>query len=500
MLWWVFGVLLSLLLAYIAIAVILETISRKRAAYYVKQGFSPEMTYAIPGFFSMMFKGKDLDNAMEPVYQRVLQAKREGAPGIVFNHSREGCALVQLVDVNLIREFVNKENDIAIRHMFEDFKIKMGFYFMNGEQAMTQRAVFGEFFRTEKLCSIIPSIYRIIDASFQKQRASDGTLVIPRSQEFIDDLMVKISNQLIFGEGAEILRIESGVSFSEELLQIVKQVWKVTFGAPNFLTRDWLNYLNILSESRISNNRARSLDKKLEKYLQDRIDNPEKFKEQRKQFCLINMMLDYNEKAKADETLTMEQMVGNCNLFLLGSYDSTGNALASMLFCLAHHQDVYEQLGNDLKHINRENLTFDELEKSEVLEKVIRESLRVNPPASFVNFRRLLADFSLGKYNFKKGDQIIIAQGPLMWDEDIFASCRGFDITSLNDQNKKNYFPFYMGKRSCVGQLLSQLELKLVAVYLANRFSLKPLTDRLKYTLAFSVKLLDCDVTITELK
>ena len=448
----------------------------------------------------MMFKGKDLDNALEPAYQRTLQAKREGAPGIVFNDSRAGCALIQLIDVNLIREFASRENEIAIRHLFEDFKIGMGFIMKNGEEALTQRAIFSEFFRTDNLSNLIPSINRVIHSNFEKQRAADGTLVIPRSQEFVDLLMVEMSNRFIFGEGSDILRTDSGASFSEELLQIVKQVWKVTFSAPNFLTRDWLNYLNLLPDSRMAYQRARSLDQKLASYLQDRIDNPEKYHQQRKQICLINMMLDYNEKAKEGQKLTMDKMVGNCNLFLIASFDTTGNALNSMIYCLAHHQKIYERLAADLKDLDNSSLTFEDVEKSALLDKVVRESLRVNPPVSFVAFRLLLTDFSLGKYKFNKGDQVIIAPAPMMWDQEVFESCRDFDLDALNDQNKKNYFPFFMGKRNCVGQLLAQLEMKLLAIYLANRFALKPLTDRSRSTLVFSVKLTDCDIEITELK
>ena len=110
-----------------------------------------------------------------------------------------------------------------------------------------------------------------------------------------------------------------------------------------------------------------------------------------------------------------------------------------------------------------------------------------------------MVDFTLGKYKFLKGDILSMPLGPLLWDEDAFNSCRKFDISAINDKNKRQYNPFYMGKRNCVGQQLAQLEMKLVMIYVANRFKLQPLTDKCKYSISFAMQVTECDVKFLEL-
>ena len=496
------SLLTILVVAYISIILTIEYLSRKRADFYVKQGFSPDITFGVSSYAKMLFKGMDQQNCLVYFYERYLKAKREGAPAIVYNEPASGSALVHLIDLSLIKEFANKDNEVSIKYFFNDGKLNLGFFTKNEDLALTQRVIFSEFFRIDNLSRLIPSLNKVIESCFKGERKPDGTLKITKSKEFVDHLMVNFVNMLIFGENTEILKADNGNSFCEEIAAILQAVFsdKVTFSPLNQLSRDWLNYLNILPEAYRVNQRTKSLEKKLENYIIKRVNNPQNYQEDRKKFCLINMMLDYNEKAQVGERLSLSDMVGNCNLFLLGGFDTTNTSICSLFYSLAHRPEIFKKLRETVNDLNKQNLNFTDLDNCELLEKIARESIRINPPAAFTVTRRLLKDFSLGKYKFRKGDLLFISQAPMMWDEDSFTSKRNFDVEAIDEQNKKQYLPFYLGRRNCVGQQLAQLELKLVALYVASHFDLKPISEQSRYSLSFTMQIHDCDVEITDLK
>ena len=494
MLGYLASLVIILVVVYISVVLINEYISRKRADFYVKQGFSPEITFGLSGYAKLLIKGLDKKNVLEHFYERYLQAKREGAPAIIYNEAPAGLALIQLIDTNLIKEFANKDNEVSIKYFFNDQKLKLGFFAHNEEFALKQRVIFSEFFRIDNLSKLIPSINKVIENSFNKARSRDGTLKITKSQQFVDHLMVSMVNMLIFGENAEILKEEIG-----DIIQLIYSD-KLAFNLLNQISRDWLNRLNILPEAHRVNKRTKSLEQKLENYILERDSKPKKYREERNKFCLINMMLDYNEKAKEGDKLTMSDMIGNCNVFLLAGFDTTNTSICSMLFSLAHSPEVFRRLGEAVTHLNKPDLTFTELDSCELLEKVVRESIRINPPAAYTATRQFLKDFSLGRYKFRKGDLLFISQAPMIWDEDAFAAKRTFDVEAVDEQNKKQYLPFYLGRRNCVGQQLAQLELKLVALFVASRFTLNPLSAESRYCLSFTMQIRDCDVEISDAK
>lgn len=499
---WLLAFVGSLVAALVVIMVINEISSRKRAAFYAEQGFSPEITTGLPGLSRLIIKGLSMDNVLEPLYHRVEKAQKEGFPGIIYNVPQNGTALVQLIDPSLIREFASKENDVACRLMPTDLKVKTGFNTMAGDAALAQRAIFSEFFRMDYLNKLIPRFNSILDESFKAvERTSDGKLNIKDSKLFIDQFMIKVITSLIFGEGAEIPRADNGLSFSDELVNILQCVFSkdIFYHPVNILSRNWANYLNILPSARRAYQRARHMDKLLAEYINERANNSEKYKEERKKFCLINLMLDYNEKAPELQKISMENMIGNCNVFLVAGYDTTATSMSAMLYCLSKNPGLLAQVREATKSVNRPDVNFDEIDQVDLLDRLVRESIRFNPAGGNLIFRKLSSDFSVGKYKFRKGDHITVPIAPMMWLSDYFPSERAFDIGALNDQNKKYYIPFYLGKRNCVGQQLAQMEMKLLAIYIANRFSLKALSDRPKYGISFTMQIHDCQVEFSDL-
>ena len=56
--------------------------------------------------------------------------------------------------------------------------------------------------------------------------------------------------------------------------------------------------------------------------------------------------------------------------------------------------------------------------------------------------------------------------------------------------------PFSGGRRNCIGQLLSQMEIKVFAAYVFSRYSMTPITkpSEVNYTLSMTMRLNPCKV------
>jgi len=107
---------------------------------------------------------------------------------------------------------------------------------------------------------------------------------------------------------------------------------------------------------------------------------------------------------------------------------------------------------------------------------VIQETLRLYPPAAFVT-REALNDIKLGNLNIPKGTNIripvaLVHRDPAAWgpNADKFDPGRFGNGIAGACKPSHMYMPFGVGARTCAGQNLAMVELKVVLSLLLSRF------------------------------
>lgn len=484
-------------LACIAILLIQEMQAKSRTKFYEKQGFIAKIEDWVGGEVSLYQNEAGCVNHLQLLYNLMAKAKAEGRPGLVFNMPHWGCASLYLSDVGVIREFFAKEYQHTRRTLPGDLKTNLGFIFEQGEKGLEHRAIFSEFFSYTHMNKLIPAIRKIIEKEFELLTVKEGKLVMENgSKRFIEHLVLTIINMLIFGEDVQIPKAESGLTFFEELLDLLSSIFPgIIYDKANRVMRDLLNRFDLIPSAKRARHRSKFISSALQSFIEKRRGDLHS-KQREAGFCLIDMMLLHNEKSSQGK-LTMEDMIGNCNLFLVAGYDTTATAMCSMIYAMATVPDLYQLVADCSKDLDRYDVTREQLEQNDILEKLMRESIRLYPPSAFVFERLVMKDFTLagGKLVFKSGDKIQVPLGPLMWQEDVFGNLRSFDLNCINEKSKKNYMPFSIGKRNCVGQSLVSIEMKLLAAFISQRFKLKALDLQPKYITMFTMKMVDCDVS-----
>jgi cytochrome P450 len=159
-------------------------------------------------------------------------------------------------------------------------------------------------------------------------------------------------------------------------------------------------------------------------------------------------------------------------LFLAG-HETTANGLSWMLFLLANHPEENQKLraelrtvlGNDLPGINH-------LERLKFLDQVVRESLRLFPPA-YVIGRRAIEDHRLAGIRIPKGSVLLASPWTVQRSERYYGNPLEFRPERWTTDFRSTlprfaFFPFGGGPRQCIGEGFAWMEMALVLAVLVR--------------------------------
>ncbi|XP_015179383.1 PREDICTED: cytochrome P450 4c3-like [Polistes dominula] len=128
-----------------------------------------------------------------------------------------------------------------------------------------------------------------------------------------------------------------------------------------------------------------------------------------------------------------------------------------------------------------DNLTMSSLSNLFYLERCLKESLRLYPPAYLIS-RRISHDIQLKNYLIPSGTYCHISIRNVHRNPEYWTNPDVFDPDRFLPENSKgrhpySYIPFSAGPRNCIGQKFAMLELKLFVAFILYNFELEPVDD-----------------------
>jgi len=179
--------------------------------------------------------------------------------------------------------------------------------------------------------------------------------------------------------------------------------------------------------------------------------------------------------------LSHDELVGMANVFLVAGVDTTAITLVYIAYLLAKHPGWFDKLAEELsRYTDVESLQSSELEKASLLNAVIRETLRLYPPAASPVFSRMVPEggASLGGYNLPAGVKVsraawTICRDPILYpNPDSFVPERWLNLsrdeeTQLWDQA----MIFSYGPRVCLGKEMALMELRMLVAALVMKYT-----------------------------
>ncbi|MXQ55844.1 cytochrome P450 [Shimazuella sp. KC615] len=170
--------------------------------------------------------------------------------------------------------------------------------------------------------------------------------------------------------------------------------------------------------------------------------------------------------------LSDEELVGHAFTLYVAGHETTANALTWSIFLLSQHPDILKNLLEELDGIlNGSDPSLENLSSLSLLDGVIKESLRLLPPAG-IGVRITSKSCELGGYMIPKGtniffNQMITHRLPDLYEEpDRFKPERWDSIK----RSPYEYLPFSAGQHMCIGWNFATQEMKVVLAILLQRF------------------------------
>jgi cytochrome P450 len=161
-------------------------------------------------------------------------------------------------------------------------------------------------------------------------------------------------------------------------------------------------------------------------------------------------------------------------LFAAG-HETTSNALSWTFYLLARHPRERARLVAELRDVlGGRAPTVDDLARLPYLDQVVKESMRLYPPA-WTQGRRAIAPFELEGYSLPAGQIVMFSQWvihrlPDLWgDPDAFRPER-FAPEAEQRIPPYAYFPFGGGPRMCIGMPFANLEARLLLATMLQRY------------------------------
>lgn len=139
-------------------------------------------------------------------------------------------------------------------------------------------------------------------------------------------------------------------------------------------------------------------------------------------------------------------------LFMIGAgSETTRNLIGSTLYRLARDPELYARLRADRT----------------LVDAVIEETLRIDPPAQFL-VRRCLANTPVAGQPLHAGQHVMISLSAANWDDAVFPQPDVFDITR---ETAREHLAFGTGPHICPGASLARLEARTLLNAFADRFA-----------------------------
>jgi cytochrome P450 len=161
-------------------------------------------------------------------------------------------------------------------------------------------------------------------------------------------------------------------------------------------------------------------------------------------------------------------------IFLAG-HETTALTLSWSWFLLTENARTELCLQEELRRVlGGRDPAADDLERLPYLDAVIRESMRLYPPAYIIT-RTSVEPFDIAGYNFHAGTTVLMSQWVMHRSGKYFEKPLTFLperwLDGLADRLPPYaYFPFGGGPRRCIGQAFAQMEAALLVATIAQRF------------------------------
>jgi len=176
---------------------------------------------------------------------------------------------------------------------------------------------------------------------------------------------------------------------------------------------------------------------------------------------LLHLILRAKDESQ-EHVFNEEEAIDHITTFLGAGHETTAVALSWTIYLLAQHPEVLPKIQQELASVLEGRLpASQDLSKLVYLEAVVKESLRLYPPAPTTS-RMVKTETTMNGYKIPAGTICVVSpyvmgRLPSLWDEpEVFRPERWLEKKKISSFA---WLPFLVGNHACIGQRFAMLEL-----------------------------------------
>ncbi|CAO3681672.1 unnamed protein product [Umbelopsis ramanniana] len=200
---------------------------------------------------------------------------------------------------------------------------------------------------------------------------------------------------------------------------------------------------------------------------------------------LLTLMLEANAESKdVKDRLSDSELRDDLSVFFLAGHDTTSNALSFALYYLAVHPQIQERARKEVVDIlgDGDDIVFptaSQCSDMKYIYMIMKETLRLNPPAQQSTLRENKEDYELAGTLIPKGSSILADiysthHNPSVWNDPERFIPERFAPEGESESKAGSglaWVPFGNGARQCIGMNFSLAEQKVVLAMMLRKFT-----------------------------
>ena len=196
---------------------------------------------------------------------------------------------------------------------------------------------------------------------------------------------------------------------------------------------------------------------------------------------LLSTLL-FTQDEETGETMSDQQLRDELVTLYIAGHETTAVLLNWTWVLLSQHPDIAIELQAELAEVLQgRSPTFDDLPQLPLTTAIIKEVLRLYPPA-WVIFRETSSDLTLCDEVIPSGNAVALfpyaVQRDGRWYEEPLAFRPARWLAGIEQSLPKGaYFPFGLGPRTCIGNGFALMEAQLILATMAQQFRLQQLSE-----------------------
>ncbi|WP_397364726.1 cytochrome P450 [Olleya sp. R77988] len=339
-----------------------------------------------------------------------------------------------------------------------------------GEKWKKQRKMMQPAFHKKQLQNLISGMQDTIISEFKKIKTNKTIDLFP----ILNDLAFQTVVKSLFTKAAKEKDMER-LQFITEANQrmLVKELRQPYLGW-------WFKLGGELNKQLQLSEEARTI---LKQIVEDRKTSGKRYDD------LLDMLLE--TKYDDGEGMSEKQLIDEILIIFAAGHETTSNALTFTFQLLAKHSEWQDQIFNEWKNLEGDNVDLmTRIATSKICQQVIEESMRLYPPAYFID-RVNLENDSFNDLEFEAGSNLLfsifeIHRHPELWDNaNVFLPER---FAEGGRQYSSQYFPFGAGPRKCIGNNFAMFEMIIAVTELVKNYKMYPEFEDIDITPLITLK------------